>query len=225
MVHTEKVHVMFGILEAIGGAGALWATARPRSLARLIWPAVTLIVGVFLFIPVEGHTLTYTNTGWWATIASAIPPDRTHWVSNWLRTLSVTHVLQHKIGAACIIGIAMVEFQRGRGRLLGPWWQQLMPALLILTGLVFGIHGGTSTHLPSRAEQLHHWILGTAFVIGGATLGLARHGTLRHRYWLSLWAVLTLLSGLDIALFYRLHAPYPTPSEAHSHESTGPGMR
>lgn len=224
MVHTEKVHVMFGVLAALGGAGALWATWRPRSWLRFAWPVLALVVGVFLLVPVEGHTLTYTDTGWWETIVSAIPSDRAGWIGDWFRTLSVTHVLQHKLGAASILGLAGIELLRARGGLQGRPWGLALPVLLVTCGLAFGLHGGTTAHLPSRAELVHHWVFGVAFVAGGATLGMARRGILRHRAWHGVWAALVLLVGLDIALRYRLDR-VPTSTEIHSHESPGPGKR
>ena len=221
MVHTEKVHMMFGILAAMGGAGALWATMRPSSWLRYAWPLVALLVGVFLFIPVEGHTLTYTTTGWWETIASAIPVDRKGWVANWASSLSVIHVLQHKLGAACIIAMATIELARAGGRLQARPWSLALPVLLAGCGLAFGIHGGSDDHLPTQAERIHHWLFGAAFVAGGVSLALARLRVLRHRAWQGAWAACVLLVGLDIALFYRLDR-IPPPTEGHSHAGPRP---
>lgn len=223
MIHTEKVHVMFGLLAAVGGACGLRAVFRAGSPTRLVWPALAVLVGVFLFIPVEGHTLTYQQVGWWDTIVSAIPTDRANWIPNWIATLSVRHVLQHKIGGLCIIVMGVVEYQRGRERLMAQGWGMVLPVMLIGAGLAFGIHGGSAEHLPSRGEQVHHWLFGAAFVAAGSSLGLARSGVLRGRMWHGLWALLVLLVGLQIALLYRV-AP-PTETEEHQHESTGPGQR
>jgi hypothetical protein len=224
MVHTEKVHVMFGLLAAIGGASALRTTWKPGSRLRLVWPAVALLLGIALFIPVEGHTLTYEPLGWWATIASAIPTDRVNWIPNWIDTLSVRHVLQHKVGAAAVIVLAVVEALRGSGRLKGRAWDSMLPLMLIAIGLAFGIHGNSAEHLPSIAEQVHHWILGVVLTFGGTTLGLARLGALSHRHWHAIWAAGVLFVGLDIAVFYRLDST-PSSAEAHQHESPGPRVR
>lgn len=219
MLHTEKVHVMFGLLAAFGAACALRAAFRPESPARLVWPAVAILVGVFLFIPVEGHTLTYQDVGWWDTILSVLPTDRANWIPNWIATLSVPHVLQHKIGGFAIITMGVVEWQRGRGSLQGNGWAVILPLMLVIAGLAFGIHGGSSDHLPSRGEQVHHWIFGTAFVLAGLSLGLARTGRVEGRMWHGAWAVLVLLTGLQIALLYRVDPP--TETEEHHHESAG----
>ena len=79
-------------------------------------------------------------------------------------------------------------------------------------------------HLPTRTEQLHHWLLGGVLTTGGITLGLARANVLRGRGWHALWAAGVFVVGLDIALFYRLQ-PTPPSAEAHQHESPGPRMR
>lgn len=223
MIHTEKVHVMFGLLAALGGACALRATFRPTSPTRLVWPVIAVVVGVVLFIPVEGHTLTYQEVGWWDTIRSMIPTDRANWIPNWIATLSVRHVLQHKIGGLCIIVMGAVEFLRGMGWLSRTGWGAVLPVMLAGAGLAFGIHGGSAEHLPTRGEQLHHWVFGAAFVAAGLSLGLARSGRLSGRMWLGAWAVLVMLVGLQIALLYRVEPP--TGTEEHQHEGTGSGQR
>jgi len=215
---------MFGTLAAVAGACALLSSYRTRSPARLVWPVITVVIALFLLVPVEGHTLTYQNIGWWDTIVSAIPTDRAHWVGNWFAKLAVPHVAQHKAGGTAILAIGVIESIRARGGLARPGWGVALPLLMIATGIAFGVHGGGAEHLPSRTEQLQHWIFGSGFVIAGITLALARAGKLRAPLWSSLWAALVLALGLDFALFYRLDEP-PHNAETHQHESTGSGKR
>lgn len=224
MTHTEKVHVIFGIVAAVVGLLALWETYRPTSAARLVWPVLTFLIGLCLFIPVEAQTRTYREVGWWETLLSVVPQHPLTWVRDWLRYLPQRHVIQHKLGALCIMGVGLIELFRARGRLAGPAGRWALPALLLGTGIAFGVHGGTAAHLSHRTEQLHHHVLGVALTMAAASLALVRTGRVRGRGWEGAWAGLVLAVGLDIALFYRLTSAERI-TEVYHHESADPGMR
>jgi hypothetical protein len=224
MTHTEHVHVLFGILAALVGALALWATYRPASAARLVWPVLTFLIGLCLFIPVEAQTRTYLAVGWWDTLRSVVPQHPLTWVRDWLRYLPERHVVQHKLGALCIMGVGLIELLRARGRLPGAACRWALPALLLGTGVAFGVHGGTAAHLSHRTEQVHHHVLGVALTVAATSLVLVRTGRVRGRAWEGVWAGLVLAVGLDIAIFYRL-TPSERITEVHHHESADPGMR
>lgn len=224
MTHTEKVHIIFGLMAACIGFFALWGTAVPGSRARLVWPALTFLVGFFLFIPVEAQTRTYQPVGWGATLLSAVPDNAEYWLDNWFRYLRERHVLQHKVGGLLIMAAGIIEYARARGRLQRGRWEAALPVLLLGIGIAFGVHGGSAEHLPNLTEQRHHQVFGLLFAAAAVTLGLARTKHLRRPAWHLVWAVLVLVVGLDIALLYRL-----TPAEraigGHHHASTGSGMR
>ena len=224
MTHTERVHVIFGVVVAVTGALALWSTARPRSPARLVWPVLAFLMGFFLFIPVEAQTRTYQELGWWATLRSVIPSDPGHWLRDWLRYVDEWHVIQHKLGSLCIMAVGVIEWARARGRLGARAWGAALPLLLLGTGLAFGLHGGTEGHLLHRTEQWHHHFAGVLLTLAAVALLVARARRLRHPAWAALWAALVLVVGLDIALFYRL-TPEERATGGHRHESVGPGMR
>lgn len=221
MTMTEKVHVIFGAAAAVTGALALWGIRHPESRARVVWPVLAFLIGFFLFIPVEAGTRTYQDMPWWQTLGAFIPEHPGTWLRDWLATARQPHALQHKVGSAFAMLAGVIEMARARGRLQGAAWGLALPALLIGVGVAFGVHGGTAAHLPHRAELVHHQLLGMAFGVAGLTLALVRAGKLRAHPWQAVWAVLLLIVGLDIALFYRI------PEEAltnggHHHESPGP---
>jgi hypothetical protein len=224
MTHTEKVHVMLGSAAALAGALALWEVYRPNSRARLCWPVLAFLIGLFLFIPVEARSRTYQDLGWWEVLLSAVPEHPTTWIRDWFYYLPQRHVIQHKIGALCIMAIGLIEFRRAQGGLPGRAAGLALPALLLGTGIAFGVHGGTAAHLSHSVEQIHHQVLGVAFAAAAATLSLSRTGRLRAHFWKGLWAALVLAVGLDIAVLYRLR-PTENDKEIHHHESAGPGMR
>jgi hypothetical protein len=224
MTHTEKVHVLFGLVAVLTGGLALVGTYRPNGYARKAWPVLAFLIGLCLFIPVEAQTRTYQVTGWWETFRSVIPQSPATWVTDWVRYLPQRHVIQHKIGAVAIMAVGLVEWLRARGRLMGAPVRWALPALLIAIALAFGVHGGTAVHLSHRSEQIHHLVLGVAFAAGGVSLALVRAGLLRARPWDALWALLVLGLGLDIALFYRL-SPLERVTGVHHHESADTRLR
>lgn len=225
MTHTEKVHVIFGLLCALTGALALWAARRPDSWPSRAWPVLTFLVGFFLFIPVEAQTRTYQEVGWWDTLLSAVPDNAGYWISNWFRYLDHWHVIQHKIGGFLIMVAGTVEYQRARGRLAAPSWGWVFPSLLVGIAAAFGVHGGSASHLPHLSEQVHHWVFGAALALAALSLVAVRAGWLRHPAARGAWAALVLLVGLDLALFYRLSPAErraPDAPTAATHDHGGP---
>lgn len=226
MTHTEKVHVLFGLGLVLTGVLAFRAERRESLAAATVWPVLAFVIGLLLFIPVEGLALTYTQVGWVEVLRSIVPDSPGTWIRDWLDKSRVTHVTQHKIGGLAAMIAGLVELGLARGWLLAARWRQVLPAALLTTGLAFGIHGGTMHHLPTRTEQAHHYLLGAGLVTAGVTVTLFRAGLVRHRAWGLVWPVLTVLAGLNLMLFYRLpsgtagparHAPAgvtPASSEA-----------
>jgi cytochrome bd-type quinol oxidase subunit 2 len=133
--------------------------------------------------------------------------------------------VQHKIGSFLMMVVGVVEFSRANGRLRAQGWAWIFPTLLMGIAVSFGIHGGSVEHLPNRVEQVHHRVLGIAFAVAAVSLLLVRTGRLHGTFWQALWAMLVLVVGLDIALFYRLSPSERQTSEEHHHASVDPGMR
>jgi len=224
VTHTEKVHVVFGILAAVTGGLALWHAFRPRSRAGLVWPILAFLIGFFLFIPVEAQSRTYLEVGWRDALLSAVPEHPATWMRDWFHYLPQRHVIQHKIGAVFIMAIGVIEFGRAQGRLAGDVWGLMLPSLLLGIAISFGAHGGTAAHLSHRIEQVHHQVLGLAFAGSAVTLAVARTGRRHGWLWDGIWAAIVLAIGVALAISYRL-TPADRSREAHHHESTDSGLR
>lgn len=224
MTHTERVHVLFGLVAAVVGGLALRGCYRPAGWARLAWPVLAFLIGVCLFIPVEAQSRTYQPTGWWETLVSVVPQHPRTWAGDWLRYLPQRHVVQHKLGALGIMAVGGVEWLRARGRLAGSAGRWALPALLLAVAIAFGVHGGSPAHLSHPSELLHHHILGLALAAGAVSAALVRAGLLPARPYEAVWPALVLIVGLDVALFYRL-SPTERMAGGHHHESADPGMR
>lgn len=216
MTHTERVHVLFGSGLVLMSLLALWAVRRPAGVAASAWPALAFLIGLFLFIPVESQTRTYATLGWADFLRTIAPDDPGHWLGDWLRRAGAAHVIQHKIGGIAAMLAGVGELGLARGWLRAPGWRLLLPACLVCVGLAFGIHGGSSHHLPFRMEQLQHRLMGLGLVAAGVSVGLQRAGVLRHQGWALVWPVLGLAVGLNLALFYRL------PPGTAGHGTHGP---
>ncbi len=204
LTYTEQVHTFFGGALAAMGALAWWSERHPDSPARLIWPAICFMIGLFLFVPVDVGTGQYQPEGPWDTFISVVPDSAAYWVQRWVRALGQLHVFQHKLAGLLAMVIGTIEYGRASGRLTRPVWAQLLPVFSIAVGLTFGIHGGTHQHLPTRAEQAHHWLLGVGFVSGGVVLFLVQRGRLTSPPWRAVWPIVVIAMGLDLAFFYRL---------------------
>jgi hypothetical protein len=216
VTHTERVHVLFGAGLALLGLLAILAERRQSRAAAAGWPVLAFLIGLLLFIPVEAQTRTYTQVGWIELLRTIAPDRPATWIDDWLDRARAGHVVQHKIGGLAAMIAGLVELGLARSRLPSAGWRHVLPAALLTVGLAFGIHGGSSHHLPFRMEQSQHHLLGTGLVIAGVTLALSRAGVLRRRAWAMVWAVLALLAGLNLALFYRL------PAGPATHAGHGP---
>jgi hypothetical protein len=204
LTYTEQVHALFGTAMAAMGAVAWWSERREQSPARLVWPALAFLIGLLLFIPVDVGTGAYDRIGVWNTVISVVPDSAGYWVQRWVRPLVHLHVIQHKLTGVLAMILGLVELGRGSGRLRDPRWQWVLPGALIGMALALGLHGGNAMHLPSHVEQLHHRVLGVGLGIGGVVLVLAQRGYLKAPAWRSLWCIMVLATGLDLAFFYRL---------------------
>lgn len=200
MTHTEYVHIMLGWGMAITGMVWLLAdTERGRGL-RWVWPVLVFLIGFFLFIPTETQERSYTQVGAWDTFLSVFPNS----LAVWLETVQKHHVIQHKTAGVCAMLAGGVEFGRATGALKAARWAWFLPLLSIGAGLAIGIHGGTQQHLPRVTEQLHHWIMGGALVVGGGLLALSKAGRLKSEMWPRVLPGLMVVAGVDFLLFYRL---------------------
>lgn len=199
MTKTEIQHVYFGLGLTVMAIAALLAWRRPDSRARWVWPSVAIVIGLFLFLPSETGEGHYRPRGWLQTLAD-LWPIRT---DRWLSALAQLHVLQHKIAGAATLLVGGVELARTGGRLAGEGWRWVLPLGSIVAGAAITIHGGSAHHLPTAAEQLHHWVMGFAFVVGGGLLGFQRAGRLQDA-WRWAWPVLVLVAGLDLVFLYRI---------------------
>jgi hypothetical protein len=204
VTHTEWVHVLFGIGLVLMALLAIRAEWRPGGMAASAWPALAMLIGLLLFVPVEAHTRTYMVLGWMDVLRTLVPDRPAHWLGDWLVAVHPAFVLQHKVGGAAAMLLGSVELARARGFLLDPRWRYILPACILVAAASFGLHGGTTHHLPFAAEQRQHHVMGVAFAISGLSVGLHRAGILPHRRWALVWPVLALVAGISLVLFYRL---------------------
>ena len=200
MTHTEHVHLLFGIGLAMTGILWLGAQVYPAGPLRYMWPSLLFLLGLFLVIPTETQERTYVRVGAWDTFLSVFPNSLTVW----LTTVQKAHVIQHKAAGVCAMLAGGIEGGRASGWLSAPRWRWMLPLLAIAAGLAVGIHGGTHQHLPRGVEQLHHWILGGALVLGGVVHGVASARVPQRPIWQGVLPALVLMAGLDLAFFYRI---------------------
>lgn len=200
MTHTEHVHILFGVGLILTGASWLGAQMPRANGLRYVWPVWLFAVGFFLVIATETQERTYAQVGTWDTFLSVFPNS----LSVWLTTVQKFHVIQHKITGLCAMAAGVIEESRSCGWLAAERWPYALPLLTIAAGLAIGIHGGTHQHLPRMVERAHHWVLGTALVLGGIAQAAAIRQRSQRPFLRRVLPALVLVAGLDLALLYRL---------------------
>src|SRR5260370_2842576 len=122
------------------GALAWWSQWRPDSAARLIWPSLCFMIGLFVFVPVDVGTGQYRPAGAWETFVSVVPDSAAYWVQRWVRPLGQLHVVQHKLSGLLAMVLGVIEYGRASGRLTRPVLRQVLPGVSIAARLALSIH-------------------------------------------------------------------------------------
>lgn len=106
-------------------------------ITRFAWPACFLLSGIFV--------LTWSDTELW--------PFGQH---RWLQTMAADHeVLQHKVFAVILLGLAVVEICRARGVLQTTWSAWIFPVLASMGAALLLFHSHRAGMLgPDHMERM-----------------------------------------------------------------------
>ena len=188
---SEFNHHLAGFFIVLGGALILVETVLGRkSLLKYFWPASFLLSGIFVLV--------WSDTELW--------PFGRH---RWLETLQHDpEVLQHKIFAALLLGLGLIEWMRLKGTLRAAWSGFVFPILAIGGSILLlfhqhqaGMHGPDHMELMARiqSEHLSYALVGIGI---GLTKGLSEIRMPGQRALAKLWPL--LMVGLGVLLmFYR----------------------
>jgi putative copper resistance protein D len=184
---SEGNHHLAGVFVLLVGLLAMiepWISERHR-WARYLWSLLFLVPGVYLMIwsdpeswPTGSQTLSYVIT-------------------------QNLEVLQHKLFAVILLGLAVVEFVRVRRNSASVWLAAIFPALAGAGALLllFHVHGGEMTMETMQKVQKQH----IGFAVTGFGIALSKAfadvGRFQPRLMRNLFASLMVVLGL-LLLFY-----------------------
>jgi len=189
---SEFNHHLAGFFVALGGAFILLQTAIGKRwlLAEYVWPGSFLVSGIFVLV--------WSDTELW--------PFGTRL---WIEALQHNReVLQHKIFAALLLGLGVIEWFRVNGSLRKAWSGLVFPVLAIGGSILLlfhqhegGMQGPNHMELMARIQYEH-----LSYAIVGIGIGLAKGAAetrMRgHRVFANLWPSLMALLGI-LLMFYR----------------------
>jgi hypothetical protein len=186
---SEGNHHLIGFFVVLGGVFMLAQDVLKKRFPAVLyaWPVCFLLSGLFVLV--------YSDTELW-------PFGPKPWIQG---TITNPEVIQHKIFAALLLAVGLVELGRARGR-LKPWSAWVFPALAVAGSalLLFhshhtGMHGTDHMAVMARinAEHLSYAAVGCGI---GLTGGLAEV----NRRWHSIFAKLspTLMMVLGVLLMF-----------------------
>jgi hypothetical protein len=121
---------------------------------------------------------------------------------------------QHQLQGGLLLGVAVIELGRARGRLIHRLWGAPLPAGIILVGLMFTLHaqhGGGDMQL----QVVQHRITGVTLMLAGLIQSLDNLKLTRNRWAATGWLV--LLFAVCIQLFLYSEGSLPTAPAAGGH--------
>lgn len=188
---SERNHHLSGLFVFLGGVFILAQDGLKKKfpLVRYAWPTCFLLSGLFVLV--------YSDTELW-------PFGPKPWIQG---TLSNPEVLQHKIFAALLLAVGVVEMARARDRLKIMWSVWVFPVLAIAGSVLLlfhshdaGMRGTDHTAVMARiqAEHLSYAVTGLGI---GVTESLAEAKTRWHTVFAKLWPTLMMVLGV-LLMFY-----------------------
>ncbi len=187
---SEFNHHLAGFFVMVGGALMLVETVRDKkSLLQYLWPVCFLLSGIFVLV--------WSDSELW-------PFGPYHWLE---KLQQDREVLQHKVFAALLLGLASIEWLRVKGRLRSAWSAFVFPAIAIGGSILLlfhqheaGMHGPDHMELMARiqSEHLSYSLLGIGI---GLTKGLSEIRVPGQRFLARLWPLLMVGLGVLLMLY------------------------
>lgn len=192
------------VVHQIAGAGlvAFALLLLAKSLGRVtgawvghVLPVSLLVLGLFLVLdPIVFHGGTFGAEG-----------------------------TQHQIQGGVLIVVAAVELGRARKRLTHRAWGALLPAAILVVGVMFLLHSQHSGG-DMLLQVTQHRILGATLVLTGIVQAIDNLGLARGNWAAAGWPLLVLAVSLQLFLYVEggktsAHpGDAPTPVERGGHE-------
>jgi hypothetical protein len=189
---SEFNHHLAGFLVALGAAFILFEGRLRKKwpTVKYAWPACFLLSGLFVLV--------WSDTELW-------PFGHRLWLEAMAHN---QEVLQHKIFAALLIALGVIEWQRARGVLTAAWSGWVFPVLAIGGSILLlfhqhqgGMHGPNHVERMARIQSQH-----LSYSLTGVGVALTRSLSEVETHWQKIlsrtWPILMIALGILLA-FYR----------------------
>jgi len=188
---SEGNHHLIGFFVALAGLFLLLQDVLKKRFpgVRYVWPVSFLLSGLFVLV--------YSDTELW-------PFGPKPWIQG---TITNPEVIQHKLFAALLLGVGIIELLRARGRLTAVWAAWVFPVLAVAGSVLLlfhshhtGMHGEDHMAIMEHIQAEHLSYAATGLGIG-LTKGLAEVRTRWQAVFAKLWPALMIVLGI-LLMFY-----------------------
>jgi hypothetical protein len=183
---SEGNHHLAGLFVALSGLFILTQSKFAKKFPAIgyAWPACFLLSGLFILV--------YSDTELW-------PFGPKPWIQG---TITNPEVIQHKIFAFLLLGVALIETERVRKRLRAVWAAWVFPVLAVAGSFLLlfhshsaGMHGPNHMAVMARIQTEHLSYAVTGFSIG-LVKGLAEVPTRWQLVFAKLWPMFMVALGV-----------------------------
>jgi hypothetical protein len=188
---SEFNHHLAGLFVALGAMFMLFHERLTKRWPALLymWPACFLLCGLFVLVWSDSQLWPFGHRPWLDEMAHN------------------SEVFQHKMFAALLLALGLIEWQRARGALTAAWSGWVFPALAIGGSILLlfhphegGMHGPDHLERMARIQSEH-----LTFSIAGIGVALTRSLSKVETNWRNLfsriWPVLMLVLGILLTLY------------------------
>jgi copper resistance protein D len=157
---------------------------------RYAWPLCFLLSGIFVLVFSDTELWPFGPKNWWIGVTGNL------------------EVLQHKIFAVILLGLAVIEIRRVRGAIRAAWTAWVFPVLATAGSvlLLFHVHGGGHMHTADamsamRRIQMQHFSYAATGVGIALSNGLSNTPVRASRFFRILWPLLMIALGILLMLY------------------------
>jgi putative copper resistance protein D len=157
---------------------------------RYAWPLCFLFSGLFVLVFSDTELWPFGPKNWWIGVTGNL------------------EVLQHKIFAVILLGLAVIEIRRARGAIRAAWTVWVFPVLATAGSvlLLFHVHGGGHMHTAGamnamRRIQMEHFSYAATGIGIALSNGLSNSPVRASRFFRVLWPLLMIALGVLLMLY------------------------
>ena len=184
IAYAEFNHHWAGAFVLVMGLLSLLHAFRPRLAWGRAWPLTLIGLSIFLFFR--------NDPGVWP-----LGP-----ISFW-QSLTIVHVLQHRLYVVLVAALGIVEWLGQTGRIRRTWWTYIFPGICVIGSLMLFLHAHGGLERADSLTHIQHVVIGTLGLSAGVSRWLELRVQGEDRLYGRLWGLSVTLLGLFLFLFFR----------------------